>query len=75
MLLLLFSVRFFVSRSFTTFGGVCFRQNLFAEDFAAGREAHHCSRRKVIFVGGGVKVVEKRRFENPAAVSLERSNF
>jgi hypothetical protein len=26
-------------------------------------------------VGGGVKVVEKRRFENPAAVSLERSNF
>ena len=26
-------------------------------------------------VGGGVKVVEKRRFENPAGVSLERSNF
>jgi hypothetical protein len=25
-------------------------------------------------VGGGVKVVEKRRFENPAGVSLERSN-
>jgi len=28
-----------------------------------------------IGVGGGVKVVEKRRFENPAGVSLERSNF
>lgn len=25
-------------------------------------------------VGGGVKVVEKWRFENPAGVSLERSN-
>jgi hypothetical protein len=26
-------------------------------------------------VGGGVKVVEKRRFENPAGVSLERNSF
>jgi hypothetical protein len=26
-------------------------------------------------VGGGVKVVEKRRFENPEEVSLERSSF
>jgi len=30
---------------------------------------------RVLRVGGGVKVVEKRRFENPAGVSLERSNF
>jgi len=26
-------------------------------------------------VGGGVKVVEKRRFENPAVISLERKSF
>jgi len=28
-----------------------------------------------IGVGGGVKVVEKRRFENPAVISLERKSF
>ena len=29
----------------------------------------------VTFVGGGVKVVEKWRFENPVVVSLERNSF
>ena len=35
----------------------------------------HPVTREVWLVGGGVKVVEKRRFENPVVVSLERNSF